>query len=177
MTDHVVTAHGGGTAHPYIVATERAQRGKLVDLTLQDPGYTGVAARQHSGATFYVWDRPVGFGQGAPRRFLQVGFWARFGGALFYDDPRPATGLQSATSEDWAWIALRSEPISDPPTVYFDQDSGTWFPRAAVMPIDELRELVVEWCDTGERPTSVRWRTVNALSWGLSDTGEIAASV
>jgi hypothetical protein len=175
VTDHVVTAHGATISHPYIIATERSQRAMLVDLALSDPGRTGVAARTHARATFYVWDRPVGIGQGAPRRFLQVGFFARFGAALFYHDPRPPTDLQSVTTEDSVWIALRPEPMADVPMVYFDQESGTQFPPAAVMPLDELRELVLEWCNSSEWPSSVPWLTVNSLSWTLTDHGDIAA--
>src|SRR6266545_7532910 len=127
MTDHVVTAHGGAVAFPLIVAVERVQRARLVDLALQDPGYTGVSARQHASAIFYVWDRPVGIGQGSPRRFLQVGIFAKFGAALFYDDPR-RPGDHAPAIEDSVWIACRPDPIADPPMVYFDQPSGTQFP-------------------------------------------------
>src|SRR5262245_22620280 len=107
----------------------------LVDLALHDPRLTGVGARTHLGAYFYVWDRPVGFGQGAPHRFLQVGFFARFGGVLFYEDTRPGTERHMAAEGDWVWIALRPRPIDDPPKVYFDQPTQTQFPPAAVMPM------------------------------------------
>jgi len=167
---------GGGVAHPVIVAVERVQRSILVELALRDPGDTALAARTHKSVNFYVWDRPVGIGQGTPRRWLQVGFHAGFGGVFFYDDPRSATDQQSVTGEDWAWVALRSPPMDDPPIVYFDQDTHTQFPPRAVMPLEELRELVGQWVNCGARPTSVEWLTVNALRWTLASNGDLATA-
>jgi hypothetical protein len=175
MSSQVVTARGGRIGSPYIVALEPEQREPLVQLALNDPGYTGIAARTHFLTNFYVWDRPVGMGAGAPGRGLQVGYFARFGGALFYDDPRPL-GDNSPTTEDWAWLALRPRPLADVPAVYFDQESGTAFPPRCVMPLDELRELVLDFVNTGERPRSVDWLTVNDLHWKLDAMGEIAGS-
>jgi hypothetical protein len=179
MPDHVVTAMGAGLAQPLIVATERVQRDQLVELAFNQFGsgnnaVTGpssnLAARTHHSVTFYVWDRPVGVGQGAPRRYLQVGFHGGHGGPLFYDDPRPA-GHREPTPGDWAWLALRAEPLSDPPVVWFDQDSSTQFPASAVMTLLELKELVMEWVQRGERPSSVEWAVVNSLRWRGCDGG------
>ena len=175
MTDHVVTARGDRISSPYIVAAEPEQRAPLVKLALHDPGYSGIDGRTHFRTHFYVWDRPVGMGNGAPGRSLQVGYFAKFGGALFYDDPRPP-GDNSVTDEDWAWLALRPRPLADVPAVYFDQESGTMFPPRCVMPMDELHEVVLEFVNTGERPSSVEWLTVNDLRWKLDGAGDTALS-
>ncbi|MGH7606015.1 MAG: hypothetical protein ACREME_01635, partial [Gemmatimonadales bacterium] len=100
MAEHVVTAVGGGIATPRIVASLPAQRPGLVDLALRDRRRSGVQARLHDTATFLVWDRPLLGHEGpdnSPRQFLQVGFFAGFGGALFVSDPRPPGDLHSVT--------------------------------------------------------------------------------
>ena len=175
MTEHVVTAHGGVTTYPYIVAADPAQRRGLVRLALHDRGLSGLAALTHGRAYFYVWHRPViGVDPGeGPREHLRVGFFAKFGAAMFNVDPREP-GDHTPTSQDWAWLALRPEPIADPPTVYFEQESQVQFPPRCIMPIDELAELVHEYVETGKRPTSVEWLTVNALYWTLDGAGDIA---
>ena len=170
MADQVVTARGDRIAYPYIVATEPSQRSMLIDLALRDPGYTGPSANTHFNVYFYLWDRPVGMGLGdPPRRWVQVGFFARFAGLLFVDDTNP-------DSEDWAWIAAQHQPITDPPTVYYDQESQTPFPPRSIMTIEEVRAVLLEWFDTGERPNSVRWLTVNDLRWKLDGLGDTALS-
>jgi len=173
MTTHVVTARGDRISSPYIVAVEPSQREPLVTLALLDPGYTGIEARTHFLINFYVWDRPVGLGNGAPSRMLQVGYFARFGGVLFYDDPRPP-GDNSVTDQDWAWLALRPRPLADVPAVYFSQESNIRFPPKCIMPMDELQNIVLEFTHTGERPASVEWLTVNDLHWRLDSAGGIA---
>jgi hypothetical protein len=52
---------------------------------------------------------------------LRSGTFARFGGLLFINETTP-------NGEDWAWLAGRSKPLVDLPTVSFDQDSRTAFP-------------------------------------------------
>jgi hypothetical protein len=168
MADRVVTARGDRIAYPYVVATEPAQRRVLVDLALRDPGYTGPSANTHFNVYFYLWDRPVGMGLGdPPRRWVQIGFFARFAGLLYVDDT-------DAASEDWAWIAVRRQPIVDPPTVYYDQESRTSFPPRSIMTVEEVRDVLLEWFDSGERPGSVRWLTVNDLRWKLDEFDHLA---
>lgn len=154
---------------PYIVATSPAQHDALVTLGLHDPGYTGPEAATHFNTNFYVWDRPVGMGNGTPKTKLQVGYFARFGGAAFFDESQPQ-------GDDWAWIALPAEPMEDAPLVYFNQEDDVVFPARAVMPLDELRELVVEWVETGRRPGSIEWQAVNDYRWKLDGLGGIAQS-
>jgi hypothetical protein len=126
-----------------------------------------------------VWDRPLLGDEepsDSPRTFLQVGSFAGFGGALFVSDPRPPGDFHSVSHEDWAWVALPAEQIDGVPAVYFDQPSGTQFPPRAVMTLEQLREVALEWINTGERPTCVAWLTVNSLRWKLDGLGDIAQS-
>ncbi|SDD72444.1 Imm1 family immunity protein [Actinokineospora iranica] len=168
MTDHIVTGHGGYSADPFIVATHEAQRRALVDAMLRDPGLDGVDARNHSTAFFYVADRPMWIVDGPPvRRWLRVGFYYKFGGAVFVDETVP-------DGADWSWAALRPNPIEDPPPIYYDQETDTWFPPASVMPLRELHDVVLEWVDTGKRPTSVDWMPINRTAWSLDGNGQIA---
>ena len=95
------------------------------------------------------------------------GPFGRFGGVFFSDET-------VSEGEDWAWLALRPEPFPDPPFVYFDQEAQVQFPSKTIMPVSELREVVVEWANTGERPTCVPWLTVNAPIWTLDGAGDIA---
>ncbi|MGQ0838047.1 Imm1 family immunity protein [Actinokineospora sp.] len=174
MVDHVVTARGSSVVYPHIVAGEPIQREMLVDLALHDPGLSGIYARSHFNTCFYTWDRPVGMGNGAPHQCLQAGYFAKFGGLLFTHDPRDP-GDNSATDEDWAWLAVRARPLADVPAVYFDQESGILFPPRCVLPMNELREVVLEFVHTGERPASVEWLTVNDFRWKLDGAGDIAS--
>lgn len=155
MSDHVVTARGRYLAYPYIIATDPHQIDMLADLAMYDPQRTGIAARDHYSMDVYVWDRPVGFGQSFPGRYLRIGYFARFGGAMFADETRDRQrGLG---------IALRPAMLYDTPTVYYEMESKTAFPPRCVMPVNELREVVLEWATTGKRPTCVEWLTVNDL--------------
>jgi hypothetical protein len=168
MTNRVVTTRGDRSAYPYIVATGREQWDMLLDLALRDPGYSGVAERVHSHAYFYIWDRPAGIGDnGTPDRWVQVGFYGKFGGLLLIDETTP----QGA---DWAWIAAQTKPIADAPVVYFDQDSRTQFPAQSVMTMEELRNVLLEWFDTGTRPTSAQWLTVNSFRRTLDSDRNLA---
>lgn len=136
-------------------------------------------ARTHDVATFLVWDRPLLGNEDpgdSPRGFLQVGFFAGFGGALFVSDSRPPGDFHSVPEADWAWIALPAEQIHGVPAVYFDQPSQTQFPPRAVMTMDQLRAVALEWVNTGYRPTSVEWLAVNNLRWKLDGLGDIARS-
>lgn len=169
MPDHVVTARGDRISSPYLVAADPAQRDHLVTFALHDPGHTGAQANTHFNTSVYVWDRSAGMGNGVPKRWLQVGFYARFGGAVYFDETQPE-------GEDWAWIALPDKPTADAPPVYFTQETGVQFPPRAVMPLSELREIVVEWVEIGRRPSSVEWLAVNDYRWELDGAGDIALS-
>ncbi|MGQ0838046.1 Imm1 family immunity protein [Actinokineospora sp.] len=170
MTGGFVTALGSGIGDPYIVAVEPEQRDRLVRLALRDSDHGGIAARNHLRAQFYVDDRPLLPGERlSTRRWMEVGYFAKFGAALFIDETTPE-------GADWAWIAVPQRRIADLPGVYYDQDSQTQFPPRCVMPIDELREVVVEWVRAGERPTSVDWLVVNNFRWKLDGAGDIVTS-
>ncbi|MGQ0836976.1 Imm1 family immunity protein [Actinokineospora sp.] len=164
----MVTARGDRGDSPYIVAIKPTQVEMLVELALREPDATGAATGLHTKINFYVWDRPVGMGLGAPpRRWLQVGFFGRFGGVFFSDET-------TSEGDDWAWLALRPAPFPDSPFVYFDQEGQVRFPPRAVMPVSELRDVVIEWATTGVRPTCVPWLTVNAPVWQLDGAGDPA---
>jgi hypothetical protein len=169
MADRVVTARGDRMTSPYIVATDPAQRSALAELGLSDPGLPGPAAGVHFNTNFYVWDRPAGMGNGVPSTRLQVGYFAGFGGAVFFDEAQP-------DGADWAWIALPRQPMEDPPRVYFNQEDGVVFPRHAVMPLCELRDLVLDWANSGQRPTRVGWLVVNDYRWNIDSAGDLAVS-
>lgn len=97
---------------------------------------------------------------------MRVGFHEGHGGAFFGDET-------TSGERDWAWVALASEPMDDAPVVYFDQSAGTVFPPQTVMPLDQLRAVVLEWVTTGRRPSSVRWLPINSLVWRLTDDGQL----
>ncbi len=159
MSDHIVIAHGGTISHPHIVATAPSQRRELVNLALRDPS---------SAMTFHVQDATYRVGETiVTRRWLEVGLFAGFGGALFVDETTPE-------GDDWAWIALPREPSTDVPEVYLDRPSRTRFPPHTVMPVDELHDVILEWVSAGERPASVSWLAVNDFRWRLDGAGEIA---
>lgn len=166
MTGHVVTGRGVGSVFPYVVATNEWQLGALVDLLLGSPAGPPDDDRLHSGATFYVGDRPQ-FDHAAgdhPARWLRIGFHHGVGGAFFCDETTTA-------GSDWAWLALAADPPTDGSLVYFDQDAESAFPPRSVMALDRLRAVVLEWVETGQRPTSVRWLPINSLVWQLTDDG------
>ncbi|HEX4700910.1 MAG TPA: Imm1 family immunity protein [Pseudonocardiaceae bacterium] len=164
MGDHVVTGRGIGSVCPYVVATGRHQRTLLVDMLLTTPAGLLGDPRLHSGAHLSVGPRPS-YETNTVRPWLRVGFHDGFGAAFFCDETTPA-------GQDWAWAAIAEQPLDNPPTVYFDQDAETAFPPCSVMPLDRLRVVVLEWVDTGRRPTGVRWLPVNSLAWRIDDTGQ-----
>ncbi|OLF11451.1 hypothetical protein BLA60_10770 [Actinophytocola xinjiangensis] len=161
-SEHVVVGQGNGDIWPRVVADHPHQRVKLVDLLLRDPGYEGVYARVHASVNFSVRNRRAD----DTNKWLTVGFYAKFGAALFVDETTPE-------GSDWCWGALRPTPIEDPPPIYYDQPTGTLFPPRCVMPLGELREVILEWVRTGQRPTSVEWLPINGLAWDLTDDGRV----
>lgn len=161
MTEHIVTGHHNGSVYPFVVATMPQQYWILLDDLLRSPhaDYPTV----HASTFFYVTDEPVRDGHW-PAPWMRVGFHEGFGGALFADHTL-------SDGEDWCWVALAAEPMSHPPTVYYDQDGDVAFPPRTVMPMEQLRAVVLEWVETGERPGSVEWMPINALVWRLDKDG------
>jgi Immunity protein Imm1 len=158
MTPWIVTGAHNGMAYPRIIATGRNQTTWLVDALLREPGPTET--------WFFAWDRPVGGdSNGHPQRWLRIGYDNGFGAALFYDG-------DTAPGEDFAWLTLGRQPV-EAGTIYFDRDRPTIFPARSVLPIDELRNTILEWAQTGEQPTSTEWLPVNSLTWDLSGNGEL----
>lgn len=169
MVDYVVTGHGIGRRFPYLVATARDQHEAMVDALLSPPLAEPEA---HYGAYFYLGDIPAyaddAQGQVADS-WLRIGLHRGHGGAYFYYQGE-------RKGEDWSWIALpaeSAESTSDAATVYFDRGTQTVFPAKSVMPVKRLRELVLEWIDSGRPPGSVRWQPVNGLVWQVTDDGEV----
>jgi hypothetical protein len=169
MADHIAFARGPGIACPYLVALDRAQRSNLVSMGLRDPGYTGVHARTHHHMTFHVQPSTYQLGDRILiRRWLEVGFFAGFGGIVFVDETAP-------DGDDWAWLAKHQDHIDGLPPVYFKYEMDqVQFPPRMVMTIDMVREVVLEWVETGQRPTSVEWVPVNDYQWKLDGLGDIA---
>jgi hypothetical protein len=169
MPEHVVTARGTSVIYPYIVATHPDQHRMLIDFALHDPRLGGVHARTHFNVMVHVSDRPIIAHGQTPLRWLQVGYFAQFGGALFVDETVP-------DGADWAWLAVRPKFLHSTPAVYFDQDSETQFPPRCVMTMNELREVALDWSATGERPASIAWQAVNSFRWKLDGAGDLAPS-
>jgi len=170
QVEHVVTARHNYSC-PYLVAFDWHDRRPLVDMLLREEGL--------SLTTFHVGERPA-FDKthGGPTRWLTVGHHNGFGAALFFDDPHfpHYPDKPSPTADyDWAWVTLNPEPLADPPRIQYDLGRPTDFPPRSVLPPELLRAVILEWADTGERPTSVEWLTVNMLSWDLTETGEMVA--
>jgi hypothetical protein len=48
------------------------------------------------------------------------------------------------SNTDWAWIALNLAPLADAPSIFYDIPTPVIFPPVAVMPLDDLREVILE---------------------------------
>lgn len=168
--EHVVTGSHNYTS-PYLVAFTWHERRPLVDMLLGEKG--------PSASTFQVGDRPAyDRGGGRATRWLTVGHHDGFGAALFFDDPYfPHTPGAAAVDVDydWAWISINPDPLTDPPEIQYDLSRPTAFPPRSVLRPDLLRTVVLEWVDTGERPTAVEWQAINLLAWNVTDTGDVVA--
>ncbi|MGH3625350.1 MAG: Imm1 family immunity protein [Sciscionella sp.] len=139
-----------------------------MDTLLSTPAAVLSDPRLHYSAYFYVGDKPAyddtALGKIADA-WLRVGVYQSHGGVFFCDQSGRA-------GQDWAWAALAPEPRQDTPTVYFDQDAETTFPPQAVMPLNQLRAVVLEWLETGEQPRSVQWMPINGLVWRVTEDGQ-----
>lgn len=161
IEDRIVTAGHNGMSYPRLVADHVNQHGWLVDALLQEQG--------PMETWFYVWDRPVTFpdpNRSWPSRWMRIGYHNGLGAAFFADE-------SGARGADWAWVALAAEPLTDAPTIFYDAPTPVIFPPAAVMPLTEVREIILEWCATDQRPGSVKWLTVNSQVWDLDDNGNV----
>ena len=139
MTAHIVTGHRNGSVYPFVVADQPTRYGTLVDDLLR-PAHPG-DPYVHDSVLFYVADQPV-MGDPWPDRWVRTGAHDGFGGVLFADQTVPR-------GEDWCWVALAAEPLSDAPTVYYDDQGDVAFPPRAVMPVEQVRSVVLEWVETG----------------------------
>ncbi|MDQ3576864.1 MAG: Imm1 family immunity protein, partial [Actinomycetota bacterium] len=158
--NRIVTGHHNGSVFPYLVADDENEHEWLVDALLRedDPAETW----------FHVWDGSITFPgpkEKRPRRWLRIGYHNGHGAAFFHDDT-------TSVGEDWAWIAVSAEPMTDAPSIFYDLPTPVIFPPVAVMPLERLRELILEWCRTGERPHCVRWQAVNSQVWDLDERGD-----
>ncbi|MGB3445051.1 MAG: Imm1 family immunity protein [Actinophytocola sp.] len=150
MSDQlVVNANHNGMAYPVVTARHVNQTAWLVDALLCEQGPT---------ETWFTIE-------GQPTRWMRTGYHGEYGAALFVDE--------TVAPYDWSWAALNPEPLTDPPTIYYDRDGETIFPSACVMPLARLRAVILEWVRVGQRPTSVDWMPINALAWEPTDDGRV----
>lgn len=157
----IVTGRHNGSVFPWLVADHVNQHQWLVDVLLQDD--------DHAETLFYVWRKPVVLldpHKEWPAEWMRIGHHHGFGAAFFHDDSTPP-------DDDWAWIAVNPKPMADAPTIFYDVPTPVIFPPVAVMPLDRLREVVLEWCRTGLRPTCVEWLTINSQVWDLDEDGNV----
>jgi hypothetical protein len=157
----VVTGSHNGWSYPWLVADHVNQHAWLVDVLLGEDG-------PHE-TLFYVWHKPVVMLDSHkewPKAWMRIGYHNGYGAAFFHDDSTPP-------DEDWAWIAVSPDPVDDPPTIFYDTPTPVIFPPAAVMTLASLREVILQWCRTGERPTNVDWLTVNSQDWDLDEAGTV----
>jgi hypothetical protein len=57
-----------------------------------------------------------------------------------------------------AWITRNPQAPDRVPELLFDPEGGTNYPANAAVPVDQLRQAIEEYLDTGERPTCVAWQ-------------------
>ncbi|SDD92866.1 Imm1 family immunity protein [Actinokineospora iranica] len=161
IADRLVIGHHNGSVFPHLVADDENEHAWLVDALLREDNPTET--------WFHVWGGPATFPgpQGKrPRRWLRIGYHGGYGAAFFHDDLTPP-------GDDWAWIALNPDPLADAPSIFYDLPTPVIFPPVAVLPLDQLRDVILDWCRTGERPAGVRWLAVNSQVWDLDEHGEV----
>ncbi|MFI0468400.1 Imm1 family immunity protein [Saccharopolyspora sp. 5N102] len=111
----------------------------------------GLGQERVRGVCFYVWDRPHDMStDDRPGHQLRVNV-----------DESAAWGAINFVAEGeggGAWDTHNPEPPADVPTVWFDATTPTPFERSAVLPIDSIRDAVVEFCRTGRRPVCLQWQ-------------------
>ena len=145
----VVNANHNGMAYPVITARQVNQTAWLVDALLREQGPT---------ETWFTIE-------GQPKQWMRTGYHGEHGAALFVDE--------TGAPDDWAWAAVNPDPLTDPPTIYYDQAGGTVFPSVSVMPLQRLRVVILEWVRTGRRPATMDWLPINALVWTLTVDGHV----
>lgn len=103
----------------------------------------------------YLWDRPCrSFREEDGPAFPDAGRLrvsidvSRGWGALNYFYPDDPDGLADS---------LNPDTDENTPVLPFDTD-GIDFPRSASLPLETVREAVIEFCRTGVRPTCVQWQ-------------------
>ncbi|KOV87928.1 Imm1 family immunity protein [Nocardia sp. NRRL S-836] len=97
-------------------------------------------------------------------------------GALLYTGPIPAAVVdadssqadagperQSDIAKRGAWVTRTAEPIEDAPTLYIDKATQTAFPQDAALPIALVRQALLEFQETGQRPTCVDWQQTHVV--------------
>jgi hypothetical protein len=95
-------------------------------------------------------------------------------GATIHDQPTPDGPLRAEiifgtrvgqergaiyyTDKDGAWFSYNTSADDDVPEVYY---SDLGFPPDSEIPLSDLRAALLEYCQTGERPTCIDWKSAD----------------
>ncbi|WP_211256535.1 Imm1 family immunity protein, partial [Actinoalloteichus caeruleus] len=125
-------------------ATTPAERDALARLVVDEP-------HPAWASLLYVWSHRVSDDGRGPDWQLRV-FTdpARGVGALNWVGPVP-------TNDPGPWDSLNPTPFDGEP-VDFDPSVPLFFPPSASLPIEQVRQAVTEYFQTGRRPECVQWQ-------------------
>jgi len=144
---------GDRTGQPEIVATEDALDAVLAYLaTHEQPHPAVIAARELP---------KIGPLARPDRLFkLDVDRHSAGTGALHYLGPDETVGDDAA--EAGMWVTRTDTPIEqDGQPLFIDRANQTEFPRDAVLPMTRIRAALLEFTQTGKRPTCVDWQDID----------------
>lgn len=67
-------------------------------------------------------------------------------------------GAVACLDQEGPWVSYRPWRMTAPPLLYLDSTTDAEFPLDAVVSKREIRDSLVEFAETGERPQAVPWR-------------------
>jgi len=143
----VLSGVSGGVARPWHRASTTDDKREMVFRLLGEP---------EGHVLFYAWDRPAGAPHdGYPAHQLKVVYRAGYGAAHFTNND-PGGGPVGA------WLAHTASPPTAVPAPTYDPWDPTRvsIPADALLTIDALGAVAIEYAETGQRPARVDWTPV-----------------
>lgn len=129
----------------------------LIDAVLADLDEGPVFLEiKHGTRSWSEWENNRDY-----REFLRVGFAGQWGAAEYVRGPRVVNGCVDI-GPDRPWTVYRtanpSAPRTDLPRVKDDGCVPTFFPSSAVVPVEQIRDVMIEFALHGALSSRVQWR-------------------
>ena len=144
-----LVASYNGTAYPSYEVADPGERVALVERFLAEPDRNCELGMDFRPGVYPPQPR----GGGSPHSvgYLLIGFGDGCGAAYLLRRIGP-------DHDHWPqWVTRGTDPSREPSTISYDCHTGRVFLRHTVVPLDQLRSVMIDYALAGARSDAVRW--------------------